>query len=372
MRRTLGPLPLSRSAVDRDGVARTNPALFDELLADEATRVLPLLHGRTLTVDAGSDRPGAADTVPVEPRATDPAARASAAEDAAGTHLRLFRTDEVTSALTRVYLGRTLQATEAEPAGTPIILAVLTDAAAGELEPDDSRWRGLRDLATVLDDRDTGLLTESVAIANWHAVNTHCPRCGTPTVVEHGGWMRRCFVDENEIFPRTDPAVIVRVLDDEDRLLLGSNALWENNRWSLLAGFVEAGEAFEAAAQREIEEESGVLVGEPTYLASQPWPFPASIMVGMEARALPGHTDPRPDGEEILALRWFSREDVWQQRADILLPGASSIAHWIVRDWYGGPLDEPPSPRDPAGDGDSTRDSDPARDGNAVTDKDRA
>lgn len=326
MPRPLGLLPLSRSAVDRDGVSRTRESIFDDLLADESTRILPLWNGRVLS-DAVADS---------EQQPGDARER---------VRLRLFRTDEVTSALTRVYLGRTLEDSPQEAAGTPVILAVLTDAAAGELEPDESAWRGLRDLATLLSDRDSGLVTEAVAIANWHASHTHCPRCGTPTVVEHAGWMRRCFVDNNEIFPRTDPAVIMRVLDEEDRILLGSNAMWENNRWSLLAGFVEAGESFESAVLREVEEESGVLVTDPQYLGSQPWPFPASVMIGMEARAVPGHTQLRPDGEEILALRWFSREEIWRERDDILLPGGSSIAHAIVRDWYGGPLDEPPAER---------------------------
>ncbi|GAB3802879.1 NAD(+) diphosphatase [Humibacter antri] len=314
MPRPLGPLPLARSAVDRDAVSRTRESLFDELLAEESTKVLPLWNGRVLTTDVEE-----------------------------GSRLTLFRADEVTSALTRVYLGRTLEGGPDEPAGTPVILSVLADAAARELQADESAWRGLRELSTTLCDRDAGLVTESVAVANWHASHTHCPRCGTPTVVEHGGWMRRCFVDNNEIFPRTDPAVIMRVLDDDDRLLLGSNALWENNRWSLLAGFVEAGESFEDAVVREVAEESGVLVTDPQYLGSQPWPFPASVMIGMEARAVAGHTEPRPDGEEILALRWFSRDDIWRQRDDILLPGGSSIAHAIVRDWYGGPLDRPPA-----------------------------
>jgi NAD+ diphosphatase len=328
MRRSPSPLttlPLARAAVDRDAGRRAHENLFDELLDDPATRVLPMWRGRVTTTSA-SDGAGESD---------GPA------------HLALFPPDEVSAALTRVYLGTTLAASPREPIGTPVILAVLTDAAARELQPDDERWHGLRALAARLDDRDAGLATEAVAVANWHATNTHCPRCGTPTVVEMGGWMRRCFVDDNEIFPRTDPAVIVRVLDEDDRLLLGSNALWENNRWSLLAGFVEAGESFEAAVVREVAEESGVVVTDPVYLGSQPWPFPQSLMVGMGARAVPEASQLIPDGEEIVALRWFSRDDVWRERADILLPGPSSIAHAIVRDWYGGPLDEPP-PREAA------------------------
>jgi NAD+ diphosphatase len=137
------------------------------------------------------------------------------------------------------------------------------------------------------------------------------------------------------------------VLDRDDRLLLGSNAMWEGNRWSLLAGFVEPGESFEAAVVREIGEESGIRLVDPEYLGSQPWPFPASVMVGFTARVADGQ-DPealRPDGEEIVGLRWFTREDIWRERGELLLPGTASIARAIVQHWYGGPLDEPPRQR---------------------------
>lgn len=310
-------LPLAREAVDRDAARRGHPGLFDELLADERTRVLPLWNGRALMMD---------DT---------------------GAALTLLPSDDVTSAVVRVYLGVTLTDAPSEPAGTPVIAVVLTDAAAGELEPNDTRWVGLRQSAANLSDRDAGLFTEALAVANWHATFAYCPRCGTPTVVEQGGWMRRCLEDDNEIFPRTDPAIITAVIDTEDRILLGSNALWENNRWSLLAGFVEAGESFEAAVLREIHEEAGIRVAELQYVGSQPWPFPQSVMIGYRARLAVGQ-DPealRPDGDEILALRWFSREDIWRERDDIMLPGGVSIAHAIVEDWYGGPLTEAPVER---------------------------
>jgi NAD+ diphosphatase len=307
-------LPLARTAVDRDAQRRTHAALFDELLEDPATRLLPLWSGRALMTDA------------------------------AGSALALLPHEDVTSGLVRVYLGLTLDSSPSEPAGTPVIAVVLTDAAAAQLEPDESRWLSLRQVATTLSAQHAGLFVEALAIANWHASHANCPRCGTPTVVEQGGWLRRCFVDDNEVFPRTDPAIIAAVVDNEDRLLLGSNAMWEINRWSLLAGFVEAGESFESAVQREIQEESGIRVVDPEYLGSQPWPFPASIMVGFRCR-IADTQDPealRPDGEEILALRWFSRDDVWRERDSILLPGPSSIAHAIVSDWYGGPLDAAP------------------------------
>ena len=144
-----------------------------------------------------------------------------------------------------------------------------------------------------------------------------------------------------EVFPRTDAAIIVGITDADDRLLLGSNALWENNRYSLLAGFVEPGESLEAAVIREVFEESGIRVTDPTYLGSQPWPFPASLMVGFLARV-----DERvesiltPDGNEILDLRWFSRDELRDAAGEILLPGPTSIARAIIEEWYGGPLKE--------------------------------
>jgi NAD+ diphosphatase len=308
-------LPLATEAVDRDAARRSEPDLFDQLLADDATRLLPMWQGRALMTDT------------------------------AGTALALLSSVDVTSALVRVYLGLTLDDGAIEPAGTPVIAVVLTDAAASELEPDEKRWVGLRQAAGGLSVRDAGLFTEALAVTNWHATFMHCPRCGTPTVVEQAGWMRRCLVDDNEIFPRTDPAIITAVIDASDRILLGSNALWENNRWSLLAGFVEAGESFEMAVLREIYEEAGIRVSCLQYVGSQPWPFPQSVMIGYRARLADGQ-DPealRPDGDEILALRWFSREDIWRERDDIMLPGGVSIAHAIVQDWYGGPLTEPPA-----------------------------
>jgi NAD+ diphosphatase len=296
--------PLTGLVVDRDAERRGRPELFDELLADPATRLLPLWHGKTL---------------------------------AGGESLALLEPEQQTAALLRVYLGRTIED------GVPVIALTLTDAAAAELEPDESRWIGLREAGARLGERDHALFVEAVAIANWHESHTHCPRCGTPTVVEQGGWVRRCFADGKEIFPRTDPAIIVRVLDGADRILLGSNAMWENNRWSILAGFVEPGESFEAAVLREVLEESGVVCTAPRYLGSQPWPFPASVMIGFEARAVEtGDVPTTPDGAEILALRWFSREELWAEREDLKLPTSVSIAHAIITEWYGGPLEEPP------------------------------
>lgn len=108
-------------------------------------------------------------------------------------------------------------------------------------EPDQISWVGLRDVAAALTDRDAGIFVEAVAIANWHATHTHCPRCGTPTEPVSSGWVRRCPADGSEHFPRTDPAVIVTVTDRDGRVLLGNNAAWAPGRFSTLAGFVEPG-----------------------------------------------------------------------------------------------------------------------------------
>jgi NAD+ diphosphatase len=130
--------------------------------------------------------------------------------------------------------------------------------------------------------------------------------------------------------------VIALVTDSKDRIVLGSNALWEAQRYSLLAGFVEPGESLEAAVVREVWEESGLHVRDPQYLGSQPWPFPASLMVGFRATLDEAHAmELRPDGTEIIDLRWFSREDLSAALGTILLPGRTSIARAMIEDWFG-------------------------------------
>ncbi len=305
-------LPLSRSAVDRDHTRRDAPDLIGELWAQPGTRVIALWHGRALHAPAAGALPARLDLVAPN-RLPEPALA--------------------------LYLGRSLDAESLEPVGTALLAVELTDAQARALHPAEEHWIGLRDSATALSGRDTGLFAETLGVLNWHHSHGFCPRCGTATLVESAGWVRRCPACGASVFPRTDPAVIMLITDAADRLLLGSNALWENNRYSLLAGFVEPGESFEAAVIRESFEESGLRVTDAQYVGSQPWPFPASVMVGFTAR-LAADQSPSgllPDGDEILDLRWFSRAELREAEASwLILPGASSIAHALIARWLDG------------------------------------
>lgn len=220
-----------------------------------------------------------------------------------------------------------------DDSGTAYFCARVLDRSAAPGE-----WQGLREIGAALGDRDVGLMVASVALDNWHAAHPRCARCGAPTRMSSAGWVRVCESDGSEHYPRTDPAVIVLVIDDDDRALLGRQGRWQPTWFSTLAGFVEPGESAEAAVRREVFEESGVRVGELAYLGSQPWPFPCSLMLGYHARATT--TDVRVDGEEIVEARWFSREELATacESREIALPPAVSIARRLVERWYGEPL----------------------------------
>jgi NAD+ diphosphatase len=193
-----------------------------------------------------------------------------------------------------------------------------------------TRPLGLREVGAVLSDRDAGLLVHAVGLTNWHAKHPRCPLCGTPTDVVKGGAVRRCPEDSSEHFPRTDPAVIVLVTDGADRCVLGRQASWPAGRYSTLAGFVEPGESAEQAVAREVLEESGVQVRDVTYRASQPWPFPSSLMLGFRAFCDADATPAASDGE-LEDVRWFDRAELRERYAR--LPPQVSIAYLLISDW---------------------------------------
>ena len=196
----------------------------------------------------------------------------------------------------------------------------------------------LRELGAVLAETEADIATTAVALVNWHRVAPYCGQCGTLTEVREGGHMRWCENCTRARFPRTDPAVIVAILDDAGRLLLGHHAGWDPTRVSILAGFVEAGESLEMAVHREIREEAGLELSALRYVGSQPWPFPRSLMLGFVARAIGAQVT--VDGTEIEWANFYTPEQVEKLVAsgELTLPMTSSIASRIITAWREGRL----------------------------------
>jgi NAD+ diphosphatase len=208
---------------------------------------------------------------------------------------------------------------------------------AGDAEPRRGRPAGLREAATELPAEEAALAAYAGSLLAWHRRHRFCANCGKPTRHADGGHERRCESCDAHHFPRTDPVVIVRVVDG-DRLLLGRQAGWPEGRFSVLAGFVEPGETLEEAVRREVREESSVEVGEVGYVASQPWPFPSSLMIGFHAVAN-GAAEPRPRDGELSEVRWFGRAEVQAATAGaagVRLPPPYSISRRLIDGWLEG------------------------------------
>lgn len=192
----------------------------------------------------------------------------------------------------------------------------------------------IRTIGAMLPASDAGLLAYARGMIHWHREHRHCGACGTRTKVRQAGHLRVCSSLRcgREHFPRTDPAIIVRV-DHGDRCLLGRQDKWPRLWFSVLAGFVEPGESLEAAVRREVLEETGVRVSEVIYHSSQPWPFPASLMVGFTARAA---SDALViNAAELHVARWFTRDELREGLAgnDVRLPPPISISRRLIDDW---------------------------------------
>lgn len=197
----------------------------------------------------------------------------------------------------------------------------------------NGEFRSLRSLGHRLPAFEAGLLSYARGLLHWHSRHRHCAACGAPTWSTEGGHVRHCASAAcgTQHFPRTDPAVIMLVTDG-DHCLLGRQPSWPAGLYSCLAGFVEPGESLESAVIREVFEEAGVEIASPRYHASQPWPFPASLMIGFTATAIGG--TPRADGVELEDVRWFSRADLRsfpeQGRS---YPGGDTIASRLITSW---------------------------------------
>jgi NAD+ diphosphatase len=219
--------------------------------------------------------------------------------------------------------------------GEPLLLGLDDRGPIFAAEGDASRLSllGLREAAATLPQADGGLAAYAAALLGWHRRHRFCANCGAPTEIREAGHVRRCPSCRAEHHPRTDPVVIMLVLRD-DEVLLGRQPSWPPRRYSALAGFVEPGESLEEAVAREVLEESGVRIGPPRYVSSQPWPFPASLMLGFVAPWESG--EPRIGDEELEDVRWFSRKavrDAVQGRGTLKLPPPLAIARRLVDGW---------------------------------------
>lgn len=290
---------LTASLVERSGPLRTNDAWLEKAWADPGTRVIVVENGQALIRTGDGD----VELIFVSPERAPDGVRFLLGVDADGV----------------AYFG----------------------VAATPPTPDDETGverAGLREAGHLLGDRDAGLLTHAIGLANWHAVAAYCPRCGALTEPIVSGHARRCTADGSEHFPRCDPAVIMLVADADDRCLLARNVNWPQGRVSVLAGFVEPGESAERAVAREVFEEVGIAVNNVAYAASQPWPMPHSLMLGFRAEAV--STQIHVDAEEISEAAWYSRDDLRAaiENGHLLMPPSLSISRWLIETWFGGPL----------------------------------
>lgn len=294
-------MTMTSTSLDRAAELRGEPQVIERLRADPRTAVIAVRDGRVRIVGADLEHPA------------------------------LFRASatDITDA-TWALLGRDGQ-------GVVVLLAVLAAESDSIDAAPDETWLGLRDLGARLGAEDDELLIEALALGGWLRDAPFCPACGGSTEVRQAGWSRHCLVCGREHFPRTDPAVIVAVeSSDGERLLLGANASWGGRMYSCFAGFTEAGESLESTVHRELEEESGVRLASLRYVSSQPWPFPRSLMLGFRAVAL-DEQDLRPDGDEIIDVRWFTRAEIGSALAGdgpVGLPGPASIARALIVSWF--------------------------------------
>ena len=297
------PLPhvaLSAHAHNRMGLRRTDEAWLSERMSDPATRVLVVAGNRLRPVDG--------QVVWVSP---DQAPE--------GTRVLLGERDDVVH----------------------VAVVVAPEVAPGDAD----EWVPLRSVLTLLAEEapdQAPLLMHAIGLAEWHHATRFCPRCGGTLESRAAGHELRCAQCGRAQFPRTDPAVIMAITHgdgDDETILLGRNAAWPPGRWSTLAGFCEPGETLEDAVRREVEEEVGVRVGEVRYFGSQPWPLPASLMLGFTGKAETTEID--VDGSEIEEARWWSRAELEAalRSGEMAVPRGVSISSSLIESWFGRPLE---------------------------------
>jgi NAD+ diphosphatase len=234
--------------------------------------------------------------------------------------------------------GDRLSLVPLEGRSEPVLLGIGAGSVALFAVAVDQDGTGLRDAAAYLSAEEAALAAYATAMVTWHRNHGYCARCGHATAMAEAGFVRKCPNCGATHHPRTDPVVIMLVRDDaNDRVLLGRQARWPEGRFSALAGFVEPGESLEEAVAREVAEEAGVEVTGQRYRSSQPWPFPASLMIGFHAAYAGG--EPRAADAELEAVRWFTREElasVVAGHTDFHVPPPAAIARRLIDEWLEG------------------------------------
>ncbi|HVI58054.1 MAG TPA: NAD(+) diphosphatase [Luteimonas sp.] len=309
----------------------------EHLRDDDATLAAHWPHARVVVVDAEGR---AATDEEGRPRLFRGAAFGAPARTAA--LLLGLRGDEAWFALRA---GDAVEPAAGARQAAPATPEAATDAPAGDAAdaaPGTAsanaipRWTDLRSAAALWPAFEATAFAQARAVLHWQSRHRHCGACGTALEYRRAGWLGWCPRCELEHYPRTDPAVIVAITDGA-RLLLGRNAGWPPHRYSTLAGFVEPGESLEQTVAREVFEESGVRIRHCRYLASQPWPFPSSLMLGFAAHAEP---DEPQVGDELEDARWFTFEEVdaalhgRSPQDGLLLSPSISISRWLVEHWH--------------------------------------
>ena len=307
------------AGLDRAAHLRGDAATLARLLGEPGTQVLPVWRGKPLTGAAGAGWLAAGHPV-LEP---------------GGAEVFLGIGPQ------GAYFAQDMSAWEPGPGTDMPGVAFLDPTEQGHPDlPEEFQFRELRGVMANLPPLDAELIATAKALFGWHVSHGFCSACGTPSRMAQGGWQRTCPSCNTSHFPRTDPVVIM-LITSGDRVLLGRSAGWPEGMYSLLAGFMEPGETVEAAVRREVAEEVGVRVGAVRYLASQPWPYPSSLMIGCAGVA---ETETiTPDPQEIEAARWVSREDMAAIFAgahpEIRSPRSGAIAGFLLRNWLADRLD---------------------------------
>lgn len=312
-------MTFSGAALDRAPSLRRDAAWVAERLAEEGSEALLLSKDGVRAI-----RDGAGGDLSADDRMWLPRDDARAPRDGDGDGTRLVRVQPAAAA-----------------GGEPVLLGLdggraLFAVDVGDRDGLPGEVVDMRTLASELPEVETGLAAYAAALLNWHRRHGFCSVCGQPTAAADAGHERVCPACGTHHFPRTDPVVIMRVLRDES-ILLGHQAAWPEGRYSVLAGFVEPGETLEQAVRREVLEESGVVLDDVSYVASQPWPFPSSLMLGFEAWAVGGEAE--ADGDELSHVRWFHRDEVRtaiRGEGEVLLPPPLSIARRLIDGWLEG------------------------------------